>query len=150
MSAGQPFLSTLDAGMTVYVAGPDFWLVPLNYGPQGDLVIGKTDAQATENVIERYEWNGTNQAKLSLKAAGGYWSPGHQLTDLAYPIALDPTAENEGFLVTDTGGGQLTFSTFHSPPGPYVGMQAAGGGNYLCYGLSDPGTDRFAIQIAHG
>jgi hypothetical protein len=67
------------------------------------------------------------------------------------PIALDPTAEDEGFLVADTtGGGQVTFSTFHSPPGPYVGMQAAAGDNYLCYGLSDPGTDRFAIQIAHG
>jgi len=138
--------------MTVYVAGNGFWLVPMAYGAGGDLVIGRDDTQATENVIGFYEWNGSDQAKLSLQAAGGgYWCPGHKLDDtLAYPIALDPAAKNQGFVVTDTGGGQLTFSTFESPPPPFVGMQAATGGSYLSYGLSQPGTDRFVIQIAHG
>lgn len=85
-------------------------------------------------IITMYEYNGSNQAKLSLQAQGSpgaFWAAGPSPDNW---IILGPTPGQ--FVLTDvTGNGAITIQNTFSPPDTYIHGPV---GKIMTYGYKKP------------
>ena len=112
------------------------FVVPTGGGSSPNSIAMDTPPQGAISTFEitMYEYNGSNQAKLSLQAEGfasAFWVAGPNPNNW---IILGPTPGQ--FLLTDvTGNGAITIQNTFSPPDPYIHGPV---GKIMTYGYKSP------------
>jgi hypothetical protein len=141
-------LASLGVGSIIYLTQGNIYATVVTILDGGSAVAMNPLAEGanTTFVITMYEFNGSNEAKISLQENGteAYWVPGNSTSGLTNPILLG--SEPGQFLLTDTGDGVISIQNTFSPPSPYIQNSVA---NILSYGFDQPSTQGlFNIGIA--
>lgn len=105
-------------------------------GDQSAIAIDRPQGGNYTFVVTMYEYNGSNEAKISLQPLGMpgyYWVAGQSVGELINPILLG-SAPGE-FMLTDVGQGAISIQNTFSPPGPYLRGPV---GRILSYGFDQP------------
>ena len=146
----QP-LQALSVGaiVTITQESAQAYVAPIN-STQFAIAMGNPPPKFLKStfVITMYQFNGSNQAKISLQPLGMeglYWVAGQSVEGLTNPILLAP--EPGHFLLTDVGDGHITIRNTRVPPGPYLHGYGKGV-RVLSYGFDKPLIQgRFSIQL---
>lgn len=142
-------LASLGVGTMIYLTQGNInaTVVPIPEGGGSAIAMNPpAEGANTLFVITMYEFNGINEAKVSLQASGteAFWVPGESSSGLTNPILLGP--EPGQFLLTDTGDGVISIQNTFAPPAPYI---QNGVGNILSYGFDQPLIQGlFNIEVA--
>src|ERR1044072_812910 len=138
-------LASLGVGSIIYLTQGNFYatVVTILDGESAVAMNTLGEGANTTFVITMYEFNGSNEAKISLQenatgASKAYWVPGNSTSGLTTPILLG--SEPGQFLLTDTGDGVISIQNTFSPPSPYIQNGVA---NILSYGFDQPSTQGF-------
>lgn len=123
-SADQSILATISVGAFISILSPDNSNIAAfvaNVSDYNAFAIAMGVPQHLESKFEvyTYDYDGDNEAKISLKSSQGtFWKAADELGDLSNIIILDPIPDE--FILRDMGGGNISIQNIVAPPGPYI------------------------------
>lgn len=151
MSEGQSeILASLNVGamLEFQMSGGEEFVVPAAYMGQTVLAPG-TPPSRPYYTVTMYEFNGENEAKISLQVEGdsnASWACAVTSEDgLQNPLVLQ--AAPGQFILTDQGAGAISIRNTFAPPGPFVGIVLAPDFVYFGAGFEQVDYSLFTIFV---
>ncbi|MBD0370130.1 MAG: hypothetical protein ICV60_04795 [Pyrinomonadaceae bacterium] len=134
-------LESIRVGSVLQFVAPMGFVVPKFFQAK-HITILCVDYYPMDFTVSWYEFNGGDEAKISLRQSGdfGFWAVGRpDAGGLKNPIIIAPTEDR--FVITDRGAEKFSIKNIFAPPAPFIKPVETSEGTILSYGFDSPEPD---------
>lgn len=134
-------LESIKVGSLLQFVAPQGFVVPKFFQASHVTILG-VDYYPMEFIVSEYDFNGGDEAKISLRQSGdsGFWAMGRpDVGGLKNPLLIAPEADR--FVLVDRGRDKFSIQNVFTPPAPFIKPVETSEGVILSYGFDSPDPD---------